>query len=836
MKKVRNFARLFRQLTNVCDGQKRRDMKIIKVLSLICFLWLSVSAQSGATLTGKVTLTGSPEAEAIVTLVLRKDESIEFTTRADAEGNYRFENIPAGEYVVKSQGRQTNRAVEVFDAARVTLKKGESAVVDLNLVSTQSQPSVREEVFIAADSGQTIEEVSKTVNVVDSEEIKDRNEFSLVDSLRMIPGFRVQQLGGFGKTANIKTRGLRNQDTAILLDGIRFRDASAITGDASAFLSDFTLTNVDRIEVLRGSGSSLYGTNAIGGTIDFLTPRPQDGFHGSLLGELGGLGMKRFRGNFSAGSDRIGFNFGASRTIFSEGIDREDDAQNTNIQSRIEYNPFSKTNVSARFFFSDARVRLNSSPDTIGNLPAATTIIDAVPLSISELNRYAGGTPVNQLNGGGATFIPDTNDPDNFQKSRFFNAQFVVTQVISDKLLFQGFYQGLKTSRTNTNGSLGIGFQPFGGDENYLFDGQIHTAGANFNWTPDSRNLVKFGYEYEWEKFSNEGVFTSAADNYSIRARQSSNTFFVQELLSLFNRRLQISGAFRAQWFALEVPDVSSNNLPARFTEVDSPPASYTGDGSVSYFFERTKTKLRAHAGNGYRVPSLYERYSFSYFFGTYFFSGNPALKPERSIAFDGGIDQTLFGNRARLSATAFYTEINDEIAYLPTDDFSGTAYFNFDKHFSRGAELSADVAPTSSTRVFASYTFTNSDIRNFRRQSLLPSPVFSRDRKAFGIPDHQFTLIVTQRIKRLALSLDFLATSDYLAPVFSGTNFSTYTFRFKGARRADATAAYEFPAVKDKFRFRVFGTIENLFDYEYYENGFRTIGREARGGVSLSF
>ena len=805
---------------------------------------MGVLAQDGPIrLDGKVTdAQGKPISNTQVDVISKdpKNPLVRKTTRTDEDGSYHFIGLPPGLYTVTAwyptaEGVKTASLTEV----RVVLGELNTADIQIGAPSVQiGAASVREEVFIAADTAQPIEQVSKTVSVIDGEEIKDRNEFSLVDSLRTIPGFRVQQLGGFGKTANVKTRGLRNQDTAVLLDGIRFRDASAITGDASAFLSDFTLTNVDRIEVLRGSGSSLYGTNAIGGTIDFLTERPASGFHGSLLGELGELGLKRFRGNFSAGNDRAGFNFGVSRTVFSEGIDRQDDAQNTNVNGRVEYNPFSKTNISARFFFSDAGVRLNSSPDTIGTLPASTaTIIDASPLSIRELNRYASGVPLNQLNAGGATFIPDTNDPDNFQKSRFFNAQIVLTQSFGDNLRFQGFYQGLKSSRDYTNGVLGIGFQPFGGDEKYLYDGQIHTAGANFNWTPSSWNQLKFGYEFEWEKFGNDGLFVSSADNFSIRARQSSSTFFVQDLLSFFRRKLQISGAFRAQWFSLEAPDIGSSNLPARFTRGDSPPTAYTGDGSISYFFDRTKTKLRAHVGNGYRVPSLYERFSFSYFLGTYFFSGNPDLKPERSIAYDGGVDQTFFKDRARVAATVFYTEIRDEIAYLPTDDASGAAYYNFDKHFSRGAELSFDAAPTGSTRLFASYTFTNSDVRNFRRQTFLPpSLVSSSDKKAFGIPDHQFTLVLTQRIKRLALNFDFLATGSYLAPIFSNTTFGSYTYRFRGARRADVTAAYEFPNVKDKFRFRLFGTIENLFADEYYENGFRTAGRTVRGGLSVSF
>jgi outer membrane cobalamin receptor len=231
--------------------------------------------------------------------------------------------------------------------------------------------------------------------------MRDRADITLVDSLRSIPGFRVQQVGGFGRMANIKSRGLRNQDTAILIDGIRFRDAAAITGDASPFLSDFTLTSVSKLEILRGPGSSLYGTNAIGGTIDFQTPVPQSSWHGQVSGAGGGLGMGRFRGNVSYGTsdNKFGFNTGVSRTIFTKGNDGDDDANNTNWQGRFDAKPSSKTSISGRFFLSNAFVRLNADPDTFGTLPASnTTIIDAIP---------------------GINFIADADDADRDAGQRF---------------------------------------------------------------------------------------------------------------------------------------------------------------------------------------------------------------------------------------------------------------------------------------------------------------------------------------------------------------------------------------------------------------------------------
>jgi len=796
-------------------------MKIIKVLSLVCFLTIGILAQTNTAVSGQLTDDGEIVANMPIRLV---SKTREFTATTDEQGNYRFENIADGDYLLIYGEKR----------AQVKIENGNISISRL-----------AEVVVISSGTSQPISEVSKTINIIEAQELRDRADFALVETLRTIPGFRVQQLGGFGRTANIKTRGLRNQDTAILIDGIRFRDASSITGDASAFLSDFTLTSVSKIEVLRGSGSSLYGTNAVGGVIDFQTPKPQSGLHGQIGGAFGGLGLNRFRGNLSNGTQdgKFGFNLGVSRTVYTSGIDGADDARNTNFQSRIEYNPFEKTNISARFFVSDANVRLNSSPDTIGVLPASNaTTIDAVPLSLSELRRYADGTLFSQLNGGNANFIPDANDADNFQESQFFNGQIALNQIINNRLVFNAAYQGLNTSRENTNGVLGIGFQPFGGTETSIFDGQIHTVNTHFNWTPNSNNLITIGYEYEWEKFGNDGLAADITNNFTTRAKQTSNTFYVQDLLSFFNNRLQIAGGFRAQFFNLANPTFSATNPPYSNLTLEDPPNAYTFDGSAAYFFEQTGTKIRAHVGNGYRVPSLFER--FGTFFNSFAFPnprfealGDPNLKPERSIAFDGGVDQTLFNNRAKLSATYFYTQLIETIGFandVPpignTDrDFGG--YLNTKGGLSRGAEFSGQVKASASTDIFASYTFTNSDQRT-------PQVSGSRILQTLGVPSHQFTLVATQRFKRAWVNFDFLATSDYLAPIFDSNNFTfqTYIYRFRGNRRGDLTSGYAFPLKGEKMNLRIFGTIENLFDYDYYENGFRTSGRNGRIGLSFGF
>src|SRR5205085_5854918 len=233
-------------------------------LAFVCLCFGLASAQTGmAELAGRVVdPQGAGVAGAIVTIYTRAPR-LRLTTRTDAAGAYRFTQLAPGEYLVEADAHTFAPA----PARTVQLMRGQTGTLDLAL----EVAALREEVVVtAADAPQTIDEVSKATSVVTRREMDERDEFLLPEALRTVPGLRVQQLGGPGALTTIKTRGLRNQDTAVLIDGLRFRDPSAPQGDAEGYLSDLLVTNTSRVEVLRGSGSSLYGTNAIGGVINIV--------------------------------------------------------------------------------------------------------------------------------------------------------------------------------------------------------------------------------------------------------------------------------------------------------------------------------------------------------------------------------------------------------------------------------------------------------------------------------------------------------------------------------------------------------------------------------------
>jgi len=135
--------------------------------------------------------------------------------------------------------------------------------------------------------------------------------------------------------------------------------------------------------------------------------------------------------------------------------------------------------------------------------------------------------------------------------------------------------------------------------------------------------------------------------------------------------------------------------------------------------------------------------------------------------------------------------------------------------------------APTNTFDLFAAYTNTNSDERTPRLDDII---------SAFVIPDHQFSLVATQRFgRRVAINFDLTASSNYLAPVFDNRTFASRVYRFDGIIKADVVASYTLP-LADARSLRFFGKVENLFDRENYESGFRTPGCTARAGAAFNF
>jgi iron complex outermembrane receptor protein len=539
----------------------------------------------------------------------------------------------------------------------------------------------------------------------------------------------------------------------------------------------------------------------------------------------------------SAGeAERVVYSAAVSHLNVTRGVDGDDAARNTSGHGRVLFRLTPTATLSARLYASDAFVQLNAEPQVVGNVPA-TGIVAARPVSRSELRRYESGVGLSHLNVGDATFMPAANDPDDSRAGRFFSAAVTFVQRPSERFGYSITYHGLATRNSFRFGPAVPGdpadspFRPLGSTRND-FDGSTHTLDARTDFQLGAHNFVSAGYEFERENYLNRSLDVAPAGNSKVEVSEHSNSFFVQDQLRFLDNRLQLSAAFRAQTFSLGTPRFApSGGAPYSNLNFVSPPNAYTGDGSVAYLFRSSGTKLRAHVGNGYREPSLFERFGTSFFGGFFSALGDPRLAPERSIAFDAGVDQSLGASRARLSATYFYTRLQEVVGFgdTPGDPFGRLfgGFLNTGGGLARGLELSGSFAPARALDLFASYTYTNSDQRRPQIENLL---------RSLAIPDHQFTLVATERFgRRVAVNFNLAASSNYLAPVFDNRTFRTRAYRFGGMRRADLTTSYTLPLSESR-SLRFFGKVENLFDREYYENGFRTPGINGRAGAALNF
>jgi iron complex outermembrane receptor protein len=787
-------------------------------LRLFLLALLCAAAASAATLSGRVLdPSGAAVAGATVSAASRTG-SWRAAAVTDAAGAFHFASAPAGEVLL------TASAPGFAPSLPVTLAAPASADLRLEL-----QRVVTNIVVTATGTPQPVDEIAKALDVVSAAQLDLRGEFSLPEALKQIPGLRVAQFGGPGALTSVAVRGLRTFDTALLVDGFRLRDAAAPQGEATGFLSDILFAGADRIEILRGSGSSLYGTHATGGVLNLISDAGGGPLRGSLTAEGGGLGLLRSQAKItgSAAQDRLRYSFALAHLNVLSGVDGDDRHRNSTLQSHLQFLAAPRTSFRARFWLADTFLGLNTSPFANPALPAVDPV-PAIPLAPDAVRRAGAGLP---FAWGAATFAPSLNDPDARRSARLWNGLGGLSHQLGDAVTLRVDYQGLATARDNRDGPLGVRFQPSRPNAN-LFDGRIDVVSARADARFGAAHLVSGGYEFERERFTS--FSRSAVVDARAAVVQRSSSLFLQDQARLFSGRLALSLSGRWQTFAVAAPRFAGGTPAYRNVAAPAPPDALTGDASAAWFFRRSGTKLRAHAGNAYRAPSLYERFGAGFFGGSFTPYGDPRLRPDRTLGLDFGIDQYLASSRARLSASYFYTRLQEVIVF----DFSGRispatdpfgrfgGYRNTRGGIARGVELSAEIRPSRSLTVNSSYTYTNARERN--------SVLLGGSLRTLRVFPHQFTLLATQRIgSRIDATFDFLAASRYTAPFFAGSG--SRAFLFPGPRKADLMLSYTLPA-GERHRVQFYSRLENLGNQRYFEDGFRTPRFWGVGGVRWLF
>ncbi|MGH8613760.1 MAG: TonB-dependent receptor [Gammaproteobacteria bacterium] len=213
------------------------------------------------------------------------------------------------------------------------------------------QPTELAPIIVTATRLETrLDQVPASVSVVEGEDIERAQVTDTLELLRDIPGFTIVQTGSRGGTTSLFARGGNSNFNQILLDGVKVNQA----GGEYDF-SDLTSDGIDRIEIVRGPQSALYGSDAITSVVQLFTRRGE----GPLAARLGFAG-----GNFetleehagiSGGTKRYGYSVDVGR-IDSDGIlDINNRYGNTTVASRFDWSPIQTLDLTTTVRYNESR-------------------------------------------------------------------------------------------------------------------------------------------------------------------------------------------------------------------------------------------------------------------------------------------------------------------------------------------------------------------------------------------------------------------------------------------------------------------------------------------------
>jgi vitamin B12 transporter len=488
-------------------------------------------------------------------------------------------------------------------------------------------------------------ELGASVTVVTEEDFRTYHYPTVDEALRSVPGVNVRRSGSFGKTSAISIRGANANQVQVLVDGVRVKSPTLGQVD----LSDLSPDLIERIEVIRGPQSTLYGADAIGGVVNIITRRGRGPFSASVEQEAGNYGTLRSRAAVSGGWKLFDYALSASH-FESNGQFKNDGSDINALTARLGVTlPWDS---SLSFIFRHNRT------DT--DLPVKFVCCGPLPVKpIVDVNQQQ-------------------------------QSETTVMSLEAKTRPMKWWESRLRLSRYEN--SLGFqdaedpGFAPFlTGDGVFS---QIDVERREAEWL-NSLHLGRWststvGLEYRHEEGQNRTLVTNPGFPGFTRFQARTHTYalFFEQQLRFFDR-LFLTGGFR-------VEDHSTFG-----TET-------TERGSLAFVVKETGTRLRGGAGSGFRAPTLNDL----------FFPGfsNPRLEPERSFSYDVGVDQRLWQNRIRLGLTYFQNNFENLIAFVPIATFPFVAAVNIGRARTAGIEFTSEVDLLANLVASLNYTYTDSE------------------------------------------------------------------------------------------------------------------------------
>lgn len=215
-------------------------------------------------------------------------------------------------------------------------------------LAAAKEPVTLEEVVVTATRIESpLERTTTSVTVITEKEIREQQAETVLELLRNVPGLDVVQSGSRGTITSVFIRGANSDQSLVMIDGVEVNSTTA----GSFNFAHLTTENVERIEILRGAGGTLYGSQAVGGVINIITKKGEGPLKASLSLE-GGNGRTHRQGITLRGRNGpLAYSLAAGR-LETEGFRRtNDDYQNLTTSGRLDYDLTSHASIRGIFRF-----------------------------------------------------------------------------------------------------------------------------------------------------------------------------------------------------------------------------------------------------------------------------------------------------------------------------------------------------------------------------------------------------------------------------------------------------------------------------------------------------
>lgn len=651
---------------------------------ILAFLLVLSTISVSGTITD---VTGQTLASATVDVIAAGRTIATATTAAD--GRYQVD-VPSGS-PFQLRIRRAGFAEQVVDIP------GSSAPV-VRHVTLQIGGLSDTLVVTATGGAESRASITAATTVLTAPEIQKLGATSLADVIRFVPGLVVEGTGRESGRTSLFSRGGESDYTLILIDGVRVNE-----GGGAFDVSRIAAGEIDRVEIVRGAQSALWGSDAMGGVVQVFTTRAGAG-PARLTGSVEGGSFNTVRSDVHIGGAGNGIDYHAGVVhrvtdgAFADRLREKDRYQHSAFDGSLGLALGRRASVRTGLRYGNAQGRVVGNialgrGDT-GTANDSNDVVWRLALSHSVGARYTGTGTVNYFRFG--LLSADTIADPSFNVYALLEGRPGALFPDSPRLvrlLTQAEFAAL-----GATGDVGVNrflaFTPFGVNDfaspvpsRTEFRRPAFRYLGDVAWGGGLRTTI--GYEYERERGWNPPASTVF--------EQDNHAFLVQQQISAHER-----------WYLTAGARLDEKSMYASFF---SPKLSIGGflvpfrSGAVS------SAKVFFNIGKGIKTPAFSER------FGGSFADGNPSLAVERARSTDVGVEVTWSDQRLRTLATYFHNQSRDQVEFRstsPSFSLDGQPDFiNIAGSRARGLELEASVMkPIGGVSATATYALVDSEVQ----------------------------------------------------------------------------------------------------------------------------